>query len=79
MKKGGTLVQKKHIEKGIEKYKGTPDARIQRYIDESPLVYTAYRFEDNRILLVYDNNLYALLYKNEDVLMEELEEHFQEE
>ena len=78
MKKGSTLVQKKHIDKGIEKYKGKPDERIQRYIDESPLVYTAYRFEDNRILLVYDNNLYALLYDNESVLMRELDEHYNE-
>ena len=69
MKKGVILVQNKHIDKGIEKYKGKPDERIQGYIDESPLVYTAYRFEDNRILLVYDNNLYALLYDNENVCM----------
>jgi hypothetical protein len=72
------MVLGKHVEPGLKKYKGTPDSRIQRYIDESPLVYTAYRFEDNRIFLVYENNLYAVLYKNEAVLMKELEQHFKE-
>jgi hypothetical protein len=78
MKTGVTLVQNRHIEKGIEKYKGELDERLQRYIDDSPLVYTVYRFEDNRILLVYHHNLYALLYENESVLMKELDEHFHE-
>lgn len=78
MKNGVILVQNRHIEKGIEKYKGKPDERLQRYIDDSPLVYTVYRFEDNRILLVYHGNLYALLYENERILLEELETHFEE-
>lgn len=78
MKNGVILVQNRHIEKGIEKYKGEPDERLQRYIDDSPLVYTVYRFEDNRILLVYHGNLYALLYENERILLEELETHFEE-
>jgi hypothetical protein len=78
MKNGVILVQNRHIEKGIEKYKGKPDERLQRYVDDSPLVYTVYRFEDNRILLVYHGNLYALLYENERILLEELETHFEE-
>ena len=72
------MVLGKHVEPGLKKYKGRLDARIQRYIDESPLVYTAYRFEDNRILLVYENNLYAVLYRDEAVLMKELEQHLKE-
>lgn len=72
------MVLGKYVEPGLKKYQGKPDARLQRYIDESPLVYTAYRFVDNRIFLVYEKNLYAILYKNEAILMEELEQHFQE-
>lgn len=79
MKLDKQIVLGKHVERGLEKYKGKPDERIQRYIDESPLVYTAYRFEDNRVLLVYENNLYAVLYKNENILMNELDQHFKEE
>ncbi len=78
MKQQKILVFSKHIELGIAKYKGQKDERIQRYIDNSPLVYTVYRFADERILLVYENNLYALLYANEQVLMAELEEQYQE-
>jgi hypothetical protein len=78
MKNGVVLVQSRHIDKGIEKYNGELDERLQRYIDDSPLVYTVYRFEDNRILLVYHGNLYALLYENERILLEELETHFEE-
>lgn len=78
MKNGVILVQHRHIEKGLEKYKGKPDERLQRYVDDSPLVYTVYRFEDNRILLVYHHNLYALLYENERILLDELETHFEE-
>lgn len=72
------MVLGKYVEPGLKKYKGLPDTRIQRYIDESPLVYTAYRFKDGRIFLVYEKNLYAILYKNEAVLMKELEQHFNE-
>jgi hypothetical protein len=78
MKNGVILVQSRHIDKGIEKYKGELDERLQRYIDDSPLVYTVYRFQDNRILLVYHHNLYALLYENERILLDELETHFEE-
>jgi hypothetical protein len=78
MKNGIILVQNQHIDKGIERYKGELDERLQRYVDDSPLVYTVYRFEDNRILLVYHHNLYALLYENERILLEELETHFEE-
>ena len=78
MKSDKQMILGKHVERGLKKYKGKPDAQIQQYIDESPLVYTAYRFIDNRIFLVYENNLYAILYKNEAVLMSELEQHFDE-
>jgi hypothetical protein len=72
------LVQGKHIQKGIEKYNGILDERIQKYVDTSPLVYTVYKFEDQRILLVYGEDLYALLYKNEEILLKELDNQFEE-
>lgn len=77
MKVNKILVQGKHIQKGIEKYKGILDERIQKYIDDSPLVYTVYRFEDQRLLLVYGEDLYALLYKNEEALLKELDNQFE--
>lgn len=78
MKVDKILVQGKHIQKGIEKYKGVPDERIQKYVDASPLVYTVYRFEDQRLLLVYGEDLYALLYKNEVEFLKELDNQFEE-
>lgn len=78
MKSEKQMILGKYVERGLKKYNGKPDKRIQRYIDESPLVYTAYRFEDNRIFLVYGENLYALLYTNEAALMKELEQHFKD-
>lgn len=78
MKVDKILVQGKHIQKGIEKYKGILDEHIQKYIDASPLVYTVYRFADQRLLLVYGEDLYALLYKNEAELLKELDNQFEE-
>lgn len=78
MKVDKILVQGKHIRPGIERYKGVLDEKIQKYIDASPLVYTVYRFEDQRLLLVYGEDLYALLYKSEAALLSELDNQFEE-
>lgn len=78
MKVDKILVRGKHIQPGIKKYKGVLDERIQKYIDASPLVYTVYRFEDQRLLLVYGDDLYALLYPNEAALLKELDHQFEE-
>lgn len=59
-------VRPEHIEKGIEKYGGVRDKYLNSLLLHADLQYTAYRFEDNRILLVLPNNLAAFLYENED-------------
>lgn len=73
MSKDVVLVQSKHIDLGIEKYQGKPDAHLQNLINKARLDYTVYRFNDGRILLVLPHKLSALLYASKEVLFEKLE------
>lgn len=61
-------VKNEHIEKGIEKYDGKLDERINSILKNHGYEFTAYRFNDDRILLVLPHNSAALLYKSEEVL-----------
>lgn len=62
----------KHIEMGIEKYKGRVDPHIQELLRIAQLSYTPYRFNDGRILLVLPNKSGGFLYSSEQVLFEKL-------
>ena len=69
-----TFVHNRHLQKGIDRYEGKPDTALQAILDRSDWQYTAYRFNDDRILLVYENELFGILYKNEAALHQHLEE-----
>ncbi|MCB0706699.1 MAG: hypothetical protein KDC34_15395 [Saprospiraceae bacterium] len=69
-----TFVHQQHLEKGIEKYKGAIDAPLLELLTRSDWKYTPYRFADQRILLVYEDRLFGILYKNETALHAHLEE-----
>ncbi len=65
-------VRKEHIQKGIDKYKGERQENIEKLFAQGNLKAKVYRFEDGRMLvhyLVLDN---ALLYPNEEVLMDSI-------
>jgi predicted RNA-binding protein (virulence factor B family) len=72
-----TFVHQRHIEKGIKAYGGKIDLPLQDLLKRSDWQYTPYRFRDNRILLVYENELFGILYKNERALHLHLEEEGQ--
>jgi hypothetical protein len=63
-------VRKEHIAKGIEKYGGVRQADIEQLFAQGKLKAKVYRFEDGRMLvhyLAFDN---ALLYSDEESLMD---------
>jgi len=65
-------VRKEHIQKGIDKYKGERQDNIEKLFAQGNLKAKIYRFEDGRMLvhyLVLDN---ALLYPNEESLMDSI-------
>lgn len=62
----------KHIEPGIEKYKGQLDNRISVLIKNAGFNYVPYTFKDGRVLLVLPNNVGALLYPNEKAVFDTL-------
>ena len=65
-------VRKEHIQKGIDKYKGERQENIEKLFAQGNLKAKIYRFEDGRMLvhyLVLDN---ALLYPNEESLMDSI-------
>ncbi len=74
MKKDRTLVLPKHIDLGIEKYEGKICSTIAKHLENKGWNYVPYRFNDDRILLVYPNNTYAILYANEEVLFGEMDD-----
>ena len=57
-----TLVQQRHIQPGIKKYGGVIDGSLQQLMERSELKYTPYRFQDGRYMLVYEHELYGLLF-----------------
>lgn len=65
-------VKAEHIEPGIVKYKGRPDAHLNAILTKAGYEYTVYRFADNRILLVLPGQIAAFLYANEQVLFDKL-------
>lgn len=69
-----TLVQKRHIQAGIKKYEGRIDSVLQALIEHSALKYTPYRFQDGRYLLVYEGELYGLLFPDRQAVDQFLEE-----
>lgn len=69
-----TLVQAKHIDKGIETYKGALSPIIQKHLDNINWKYTAYQFKDGRILLVYPDKSFGILYRDEEALYKEMEQ-----
>lgn len=72
-KKGIVSVAAKHIEAGIKKYKGEPDAGLNKLIHSAGFNYTSYVLCDGRILLVLPDNVGAFLYADKDVLFEALD------
>lgn len=72
-KKIKTLVQAKHIEKGIERYNGQANKKIQTHLENIGWNYEAYMFEDQRVLLVYPDQSFGILYASEDALYKDME------
>lgn len=66
-------VSSKHVEKGIEKYRGKIDPDLHRIVRSAGLDYVPYLFEDGRVLLVFPNNLGGLLYKGKEHLFASLD------
>jgi hypothetical protein len=71
--KGIVSVASKHIESGIKKYRGEPDAHLNAVIQNAGFNYTSYVFNDGRILLVLPDNIGAFLYADQDTLFEALD------
>jgi len=72
--KRSQLILPKHIQKGIDHYKGQPCPVVQKHLDNIGWKYKAYRFQDDRILLVFTNEMYALLYPDQEELYLEMNE-----
>jgi hypothetical protein len=72
-KKGIVSVAAKHIETGIKKYKGEPDARLNALISSAGFSYTSYVFNDGRILLVLPDNIGAFLYADKETVFKALD------
>ncbi len=68
-----TLVHSKHIDLGIEKYKGVLSDKIQIHLDNNKWNFKAYLFQDKRVLLVYPGKTFGLLYTSENDLYEDME------
>lgn len=73
-KRKSTLVQKRHIQPGIKKYGGVIDQSLQQLLGHSDLKYTPYRFQDGRYMLVYEQELYGLLFADRSAVDQYLEE-----
>jgi hypothetical protein len=63
----------KHIETGIKKYKGEPDARLNTLISSACFNYTSYVFNDGKILLVLSDNVGAFLHAGKETVFEALD------
>ena len=72
-KKGIVSVAAKHIEAGIKKYKGEPNAGLNTLIHNAGFNYMSYVLCDGRILLVLPDNVGAFLYADKDVLFKALD------
>lgn len=72
--KRSQLILPKHIQTGIERYKGLPCPIVQKHLDNIGWNYTAYRFADHRILIVFEGEVYALLYKDQEELYMDMNE-----
>jgi hypothetical protein len=72
-KKIKTLVQAKHIEKGIERYNGQANKTIQNHIENIGWNYEAYLFEDRRVMLVYPDKSFGILYISEEALYQDMD------
>jgi hypothetical protein len=72
-KKIKTLVQAKHIEKGIERYNGQANEAIQTHLENIGWNFEAYLFEDNRVMLVYPDKSFGILYVSEEALYQDMD------
>lgn len=64
------------IDRGIIAYGGKEDEKIQAILNSAELPYQAYRFRDDRILLIYsisNSQRMGFLYPSEDALYNHLE------
>ena len=64
------FIFQRYIQKGIDRYNGVKDDEIQRHLDNADWKYTAYLFEDKRVLLVYHDDSYGVLYRDLEYLYE---------
>lgn len=72
------LVKGMHILPGINKYHGVRDSALEAHVVRSGKTdFEVYRFQDNRILLVYPFKTHAFLYANEEIFTRliDLESH----
>ena len=62
MKTFPIVVHKDHLQRGINKYNGRVDTHIQQLLVHAHIRATPYIFADGRVLLVYDQQSYGILY-----------------
>ncbi len=65
-------IRKEHISKGIDKYKGVRQEDIEKLFAHGKLSAKVYRFGDGRMLVHYLTIDNALLYPNEETLMDSI-------
>jgi hypothetical protein len=66
------IIHARHIDPGIEKYKGTSDVEIDKLCQMAGLNYTSFIFADGRALLVLPNKTGGVLYPDKETLMNSL-------
>ena len=65
-------IRKEHISKGIDKYTGVRQEDIEKLFAHGKLSAKVYRFDDGRMLVHYLTIDNALLYPNEETLMDSI-------
>jgi hypothetical protein len=63
------VVQNEHILKGIEKYQGVRDEKIEKLFRLGNLETETYKFQDGRFLVKFILSNHAILYASEEELL----------
>ena len=65
-------VASQFIQRGIDKYHGQVDTRLQKHLQRADCNYIPYRFKDGRYLLVQPDINFGFLYPDLDTVYEKL-------
>ena len=64
------IITKEHIAPGISKYGGVIDEHLKFVLQSNDLNFIPYKFNDGRIMLVYESEEFAILYSSLEELYE---------